>query len=692
MALELERHALGRFGAFASGVVAAAVPLPFAVAAALNSDFGLPSSSTLDLDTLRPIAALVATLSLASAALDLLRGRARARRRIALGFAFTALAALPGLISAPGPALASFVGAACLIALLGRPSARTAVLQRASNRSASRTSGALVMAGLAWIPCVSLDHSSRIMGVAVLASAGIAVGFALHWLLSRSGRGVADRPAAWRLVISWLSALGACALAAQSAATGHSLLAAGYLLLAAAVPRFVVLVPAPLTRRDQSSWGAALVEHPARLLVSTFLGLGAGGALLLSLPAASTGSPVGLLDAAFTSVSATCVTGLIVVDTPHVFNGLGQFALLVLIQLGGLGIMTFSTAALALLGRRPSIRHEGAVSQLLGSESRQGLFSSVRRVLVVTFASELIGALALGFAFSRHGDAAPRALWRGLFTSVSAFCNAGFALQSDSLIPYQHDPFILNTVATLILLGGLGPLLVVAIPRVLKRKPTSAYVRLALAVTLLLVLVPTLLIAAFEWQRSLAHLGVVDKLENAFFQATTLRTAGFNSVDMGALSPATELLMEALMFIGGCPGSTAGGIKTTTAAMLVLSVVVALRGRTEVRIFGRRIAHASLYRAAAVATLAVSAIVLALMALLLTQPIALRGAIFEVFSAIGTVGLSRGATAELDAIGKVIIMACMFAGRVGPLTLFMLLSERGYTPRLKWPVEEIAVG
>jgi trk system potassium uptake protein TrkH len=436
----------------------------------------------------------------------------------------------------------------------------------------------------------------------------------------------------------------------------------------------------------------ALLASPARLLVLSFAALGVVGAMLLVLPISATRpGTIRLIDALFTSVSASCVTGLIVLDTPNDFTLFGQVVILGLIQFGGLGIMTFAAAGAVFLGRRLGVREEAVAADLMGGvAARKDLERVLRTVVQVTLWSELAGAAALTLLFMAEGDTWGVAAWRGVFTSVSAFCNAGFALQSDNLIPYQHNPGVLLTVSALIVAGGLGPLVVAWLPWARQVRGTL-HARLVVVTTAVLLVAPTVLFLALEWGGVLAEMSLRDKVVNAWFQSVTLRTAGFNSIDFAAIHPATWTLCVVAMFIGGSPGSTAGGVKTTTIAVLMLAVVATIRGRTEAAIAGRRIPHRTVYEAAAITTIGVLSAVAALMALQVTQPIALDHALFEVVSALGTVGLSMGATARLDDVGKVLIIACMFAGRVGPLTLFIFLVGRA-RPGRRYPLEAVQVG
>jgi trk system potassium uptake protein TrkH len=386
------------------------------------------------------------------------------------------------------------------------------------------------------------------------------------------------------------------------------------------------------------------------------------------------------------------VTGLIVRDTPNDFSRLGQVIILLLIQVGGLGIMTFATAAIGLLGRRMSLRQERIAATLLSERNRAALFRSLYRTMIIAFGFELLVTPALAVWFLRYGDGAAEALWRGLFTSVSAFCNAGFALQSQSLIPYRDSGVILHLVAGLIVLGGLSPIVIARLPALVRGERADLRMKVILSTTALLLVGGFVLVLALEWGTSLHSLSFLDKLNNAWFQSVTARTAGFNSVDFAAVRPPTLTVLMILMFIGGAPGGTAGGIKVTTFFVLALAIVGVLRGRREIAVFGRRIPHSTVYRATAIATLGALVVAGALLAIQITQPLAMGQALFEVVSALGTVGLTVGGTALLDGVGKIIIIVCMFLGRVGPLTAFLLLYDRHTESSWRLPEEELELG
>lgn len=467
--------------------------------------------------------------------------------------------------------------------------------------------------------------------------------------------------------------------------------------LALRVTALVMAIAALLTFPKQleglekmEHWWEVLLSHPARILLTTFTGLCVLGTLLLSLPMSTTGGSIDLVDASFTSVSAVCVTGLAVLDTPNDFTLFGQFCLLLLIQLGGLGIMSITTVALQAMGRRLSLKQERLLTVMTDTDHKD-LVKSLKTILKFTFLVEGVGALLLCLFFFFEGDSFLMACWRGIFTSISAFCNAGFALQSDSLVGYQGNAFILHTVAMLIVLGGMAPAISLLVPRWISRKPIPIPARIALKTTVILLVLGTLCMMIFEWNGVLAGLSIVDKIHNAWFQSVTLRTAGFNSVDIAPIIGPTFLVMVVFMFIGGSPGGTAGGVKTTTIGILAMTFWANITNRNEIITQNKRIHFSTVYRAI---TIVVSGIIIWLIVVLMlevTQQISARELIFEATSAIGTVGLSIGASAKLDEIGKIIVIIAMFAGRIGPMTLFMLLSEEQSGAASRCPDEKISL-
>lgn len=436
-------------------------------------------------------------------------------------------------------------------------------------------------------------------------------------------------------------------------------------------------------------------RQPAFPVVLSFVLLIAVGTLALSLPAASaTGESIKPVDAFFTATSATCVTGLIVLDTPRDFSSFGLVTILSLIQLGGLNIMVLSAFAAMIVGRRLGLRGEGALGGALDVHSGRSARKLVSFIVASTLAVEVIGGLVLFGLYLRHGYDALRAAWFALFHAVSAFCNAGFSLHSDSLQGFQHDALFLVSVALLVTLGGLGFPVLASIWRL--RGPQGkrgelVQVRVVLLASAVLTLGGAMAYAFLEWSSTLGGMSALDRCVNALFQSVTLRTAGFNSVGFDALQPSTMLLMLALMFIGASPGGTGGGIKTTTVVVMLGSVLAVLGRRERVVLFGFRIPLETVYRSAAIAVTAGLMAFAGMFALLATQAQELGVLVFESISAFGTVGLSLGATPELDGFGKLLVAALMFAGRVGPLTLALLLG-RTLASRLSYPEARIMVG
>ena len=445
----------------------------------------------------------------------------------------------------------------------------------------------------------------------------------------------------------------------------------------------------PLEERHEH-WWETLLNHPARLLLSTFFLLCFLGTLFLIIPEAARQGEIALVDAAFTSVSAVCVTGLIVLDTPAAFSFLGQALILLLIQLGGLGIMSIAPVAMHAMGRRLSLRQERLLTSMTDTHHK-GMLDALKRILKFTFAAEGAGALILAGLFLHSGDTFWQAAWRGIFTAISAFCNAGFALQSNSLVPYRNSPLILHTIAALIIFGGMAPATSLILPQWLTARRIPIAPRIALITTAVMLFSGTFFMLAFEWNGVLSGFSIADKIHNAWFQSATLRTAGFNTVNMASVISPTFLMMILFMFIGGSPGGTAGGVKTTTIGILAMTFWANITNHNSVIYKDRRIPSATIYRAITiVASVAVVWFTVVLM-LEVTQQIPGRDIIFEVTSAIGTVGLSTGATGRLDEIGKVIIMLAMFVGRIGPMTLFMVLSKDLSVPVSRRPDAKVTL-
>lgn len=478
--------------------------------------------------------------------------------------------------------------------------------------------------------------------------------------------------------------------AIAAVALGHPTAALALLGISQAVLLAVAVVQSSFARDVVG----LLLRRPGLLATSAFAGIALLGALLLSFPAAATGTPLAPLDALFMAMSATCVTGLAVVDPGTAMSPFGEAVLLLLFQVGGLGIMVLSTFATIALGGRLSLRGQQALGEILDLDSPSTAYRLVRFIVLATLALELVGTVVLFGCYLRHGFPVSEAAWRGLFQAVSAFCNAGFSLQSDSIVMFQSDPIALGTHAVLIVLGGLG---FVVLAWLANRAPggqrtrAPVQVRLVLHLSAALIILGAVVYAALEWRATLAGLSTVDKITNAVFQSITTRTAGFNSVDLSSLRPATLLVVLGLMFVGAAPGGTAGGIKITTVAVLAAAIPGVLRGQSDATLYRRSIPAETLQRASTIAVFSATAAALALFALLLTESTGLPALLFETISALGTVGLSIGATAALTSTGKWIVIFTMLVGRVGALTIALAVG-RGVRARVRHPPTRIMVG
>jgi trk system potassium uptake protein TrkH len=442
----------------------------------------------------------------------------------------------------------------------------------------------------------------------------------------------------------------------------------------------------------------ALRFTPARVVTASFAGTILVGTLLLTLPVStrhSRGTP--LLDALFTATSAVCVTGLTVLDTPVHFSTFGQVVLMGLMQIGGLGIMTFSTFLAITLQRRMGMQDRLIMQDLFEERNIETLKSMIVGILKLTFTIEAVGALVLTWAWYATGESPWAALYLGIFHSIAAFNNAGFALFSDNLMQYRGDVLINLAITSLIILGGLGFVVISALPQLrfwgkprVRRLPCHS--RIVLWTTAILLVSGTLLFLLAEGGKTMAEYSWSERLLASYFLAVTPRTAGFNTVDTGSLTDLSLFITIILMFVGASPASTGGGVKTSSFALLVLSIRAILRKREEVEVFYRTIPRETVHKALVIITLSFSLINLFTILLLLTDDAPFLPTMFEVVSAFGTVGLSMGLTPSLTAAGKVIIIIVMFIGRIGPLTMAMALGEQQDSARFAYPSERVMVG
>jgi trk system potassium uptake protein TrkH len=435
------------------------------------------------------------------------------------------------------------------------------------------------------------------------------------------------------------------------------------------------------------------------VLVSGFLALSLIGMVLLMLPISSaTGTWTPPLTALFTSVSAVCVTGLVVVDTGTYWSPAGKAIILGLIQVGGFGFMTGSTLLLLLLvGRRTGLRDRILVQASTGVPELGSVTLLVRRIALFTLLAEGIGAVILTAAFAIRDRTPLEAAWYGVFHSVSAFNNAGFDLMGDfqSLSGYVDDALVLLPIGLLIVLGGLGYAIV---GDALAKRRWSRFAletKIVLLTTVALIAGGTLAIGAFDWDNpaTLGALPVDQRPLNALFESVTLRTAGFSALDTASLTEASLFVVMALMFIGGASGSTAGGIKVNTFSVLLVAIVSTARGRPSAEAFGRRIPHILIYRALSVALLSLAVLFLVALGLELTAPgRSFVEVLFESVSALGTVGASTGITPELPDASQTILILAMFVGRLGPLTLVLALTARARPIAYRPAVETLRIG
>jgi trk system potassium uptake protein TrkH len=416
---------------------------------------------------------------------------------------------------------------------------------------------------------------------------------------------------------------------------------------------------------------------------------------------AADGQSTRFVDALFTATSAACVTGLVVFDTATHWSGFGQVVILLLIQAGGFGIMAGSTVLLLLfLGRRTTLRDRILVQESLGGLQLGTVTWLLRRVALFTVAVEAAGAVVLSIAFVSGPEAGPpgdpQGVWWGIFHAVSAFNNAGFDLTGGfrSLSPFVDDWVVLLTVGVLLSLGGLGFAIIADAVARHRWSRMALETKLVLSTTLALLVGGTLMIGFTEWSNptTLGALPTEQRLLNALFESTTLRTAGFSALDTGGFREATLFVVMALMFIGGASGSTAGGIKVNTFAVLLVAIASTARGEPSATAFGRRIQHAIVYRALAVALLAIAFVFVVGVAVTLTSEATFVQTLFEAVSAFGTVGASTGITPDLDDPARLILAAAMFVGRLGPLTLVLALTARARPVAFRPAVESVRIG
>ncbi|HUV04975.1 MAG TPA: potassium transporter TrkG [Armatimonadota bacterium] len=451
--------------------------------------------------------------------------------------------------------------------------------------------------------------------------------------------------------------------------------------------------------------------EPAKAFVLGFAAVIAIGTMLLCLPIAREDGAIHPLDSLFTASSAVCVTGLVVVDIAKTYTTFGEIVTMILIQIGGLGYMTAATAIALLIGRQVGIRERVLLREAHGQLSLRGMVWLTRRTLWFTLILESLGAAILALRFSTLPQFSPgMSIYYGIYHAISAFCNSGFDLMGKpfgafaSLTRFSADAVVSLTMTGLIIAGGLGFAVVAELSSFKQRLRLSLHSKLVLVTTAGLIILGTLLILALEWDNpmTLAKMGTGEKVLVSYFQSVTPRTAGFSTVNIGAMKSVTVSTIGTLMFIGASPGGTGGGIKTTTFILIVLAIWSIVKGKRDTEVFGRRILTTDVLRALAIAVLAALLVVTATIALTLTElgtvkavgiheePFIAIG--FEVISAFGTVGLSTGITPLLSPFGRLVIILVMFVGRVGPVTAIAALTSRERPLKGRLAEEHVTIG
>ena len=430
-----------------------------------------------------------------------------------------------------------------------------------------------------------------------------------------------------------------------------------------------------------------VIKSPVRVLPVTFLVLCILGGVLLYLPLCGTMS---FIDALFTSVSGVCVTGLSVQDISTELNIFGQFVLMLLIQAGGLGIMSISSIIFLLLGKKMSVTYEKNARSMFDAESRDEIKDSLYLIFKYTFLLEFIGFTILFLRFSYLNKDLLFGFKQGIFLAVSAFCNAGFALFSKNLIPYNSDPIIILTVSFLIIFGGIAPVIAITLPKYLKGEKISPVAKIVFNTTIALLFIGTIFLLMFSFNGVLKDMSFFDKALNAFFHSVSARTAGFNSIDLSGITCGSYFTLILLMIIGGSPGGTAGGIKTTTFAILIITAYNTFLGRKNIT-RNREISYETVYKAITLILAYISILLVSCFLLITTQMLSHPKLIFEAVSAMGTVGLSMGITSQLDVFGKMVIIMTMFLGRVFPAMIIYYLNSRTNEFYLSYPKAKISL-
>lgn len=435
-------------------------------------------------------------------------------------------------------------------------------------------------------------------------------------------------------------------------------------------------------------------ENPAFILSMGFLILISLGGLILSTPfVTQTGNRTGIIDSFFVAASASCVTGLTPVNTGHYWNTLGQVVIIILIQIGGLGIMTIASLIPLLLRKKIGIKSRQILKEQLNVESMAGMVKLFKYVLVFTLAAEGLGALLLSFRFVPSYGLG-KGIWYSVFHSISAFCNAGFDILGDSIYPLRKDLLVNITIMALIVTGGLGFMVTSEIFYKRDIKKISTHSKLVLVINLALILVGAIGFFILESIQGgvLVGEGTLGSVTESFFQSISARTAGFYSVNLSNIKDSTSLLLMGLMFIGGSPGSTAGGIKTTTIGVLVLATYSIIKNQKEPVVFKKHISDESIKKALSIFMISFAIVLLVTFIITITDDFDLIDTLYETVSALATVGASRGITGELSKIAKILIGFCMYLGRIGPMTMAFAFGLETDDKLIRYPESFISLG
>lgn len=435
-----------------------------------------------------------------------------------------------------------------------------------------------------------------------------------------------------------------------------------------------------------------------RLIALSFLVVILVGTILLTFPISSRdGRWTPVINAMFTATSATCVTGLVTYDTFQHWNIFGQLVILMLIQIGGLGFMTIISLFAIFTKKRIGLHERKMLMVSSGNMRISGMIQLIKKIAKITFCCEGIGAFLLAIQFVPEMGL-PRGIYNAVFHSISAFCNAGFDLMGkyescSSLTRYETNFLVMLVISALIVIGGLGFTVwsdVLENRRNIKKY--SLHSKVAIMMTLVLILGGWLGYFVFEYQGNLAHLSMPYKWLSAFFMSVTTRTAGFNAMDLNTLSPSGSLLTVVLMLIGGSPGSTAGGMKTTTVAVMIFAVCGMARGSSDITVFKRRLNKDLIKHAGVIVFIYIAAVLCSTMAICAIEHQDMARVLFETSSAIGTAGLSQGISGQVGAISRLILIVLMYGGRIGGLSLLLVFAEKKTEPPLKRPAEKIMIG